>query len=296
MKTIKYIAVFLCCTSIFSACSSNNEENVSEVTKVPLELTVSNKSTRAAIEGTTLPYQTSFGLFIYNEYDKLTDDPQNVSVFYDGNCKMSNDIYLSKSPKYVKAYWPYQEYHNNGMLSVNPYEQIDLLCGSSYDEEGNIKKVDQDNPNADLVFSHVMSRIVFKIRRTAAFGRDIHLSRINISNMNLEGQLDCMSSKIVNTYIGEWSSVVDINVSEDISVIDNIIIPVLEGGHEISLYDSEENIYNTIIYTGEWLPGVQYTYEIVFDDNGIKVSEAQITEWEVETQEGSEITDENIKN
>ena len=41
---------------------------------------------------------------------------------------------------------------------------------------------------------------------------------------------------------------------------------------------------------------MQYTYEIVFDDNGIKVSEAQITEWEVETQEGSEITDENIKN
>lgn len=293
---MKYIAVFLCCASIFSACSSMDEEIVSEATKVPLELTVSNKSTRAAIEGTTLPYQTNFGLFIYNEYNKLTDDPQNVSVYYDGNCKMSNDIYLRKSPMYVKAYWPYQEYVNNGLLSVNIYEQIDLLCGSSYDEEGNIKKVDQDNPKADLVFSHVMSRIVFKIRRTAAFGRDIHLSRINISNMNLEGQLDCMSSKIVNTYIGEWSSVVDINVSEDISVIDNIIIPVLEGGHEISLYDSEENIYNTIIYTGEWLPGVQYTYEIVFDDNGIKVSEAQITEWEVETQEGSEITDENIKN
>ena len=295
MKTIKYIAVFLCCASFFSACSSNNEEIVSEVTKVPLELTVANNSTRAAIEGTTLPYQTNFGLFIYNGYNKLTDDPQNVSVFYDGNCKMSNDIYLSKSPKYVKAYWPYQEYHNNGMLSVNPYEQIDLLCGSSYDAEGNIKKVDQDNPKADLVFSHVMSRIVFKIRRTAAFGRDIHLSRINISNMNLEGQLDCMSSKIVNTSMGEWSTGVDINVSEDFSTVDYLIIPVFEGGHEISLYDSEENIYNTIMYVGEWLPGVQYTYEIVFDDYGIKVSETSITPWEVETQEGSEITDKNFK-
>lgn len=296
MKTIKYIAVLMCCASFFSACSSNNEEIVSEVTKVPLELTVANNSTRAAIEGTTLPYQTNFGLFIYNGYNKLTDDPQNVSVFYDGNCKMSNDIYLSKSPKYVKAYWPYQEYHNDGMISVNPYEQIDLLCGSSYDADGNIKKVDQDNPKADLVFSHVMSRIVFKIRRTAAFGRDIHLSRINISNMNLEAQLDCMSSKIVNAYMGEWSSVVDINATEGISVIDYLVIPVSEGEHEISLYDSEENIYNIVIHTGEWLPGVQYTYEIVFDDNGINVSEAQITEWEVVTQKESEITDENIKN
>ena len=132
MKAIKYIIPCLCSTALLMACSSENETNESE-TKVPLEISIGN-NTRSIIEGTTIPTQTQFGIF--GEYNQKINDIDNMSVFYDGKCKLSKDVYLNNSSMHIKAYYPYSSKVEKGIAEIDIRDQIDFLYGSAVDSKG----------------------------------------------------------------------------------------------------------------------------------------------------------------
>lgn len=293
MKAIKYIIPCLCSTALLMACSSENETNESE-TKVPLEISIGN-NTRSIIEGTTIPTQTQFGIF--GEYNQKINDIDNMSVFYDGKCKLSKDVYLNNSSMHIKAYYPYSSKVEKGIAEIDIRDQIDFLYGSAVDSKGELQVVNNSNPKANIVFKHALSRLTFKVRHTAAYGGDFKLTKIFITPVYVTANFNVISQELTPSLLNEPTFPLNVTVTEDFTSFDLLMIPLPENSHPRWILFSGDNIsYGNTTLEGEWAAGQQYTYEITFDDNGIKVSEAVITPWESFTQPGIDITDDNLVN
>lgn len=293
MKAIKYIIPCICSTVLLMACSSENETNESE-TKVPLEISIGN-NTRSIIEGTTIPTQTQFGIF--GEYNQKINDIDNMSVFYDGKCKLSKDVYLNNSSMHIKAYYPYSSKVEKGIAEIDIRDQIDFLYGSAVDSKGELQVVNNSNPKANIVFKHALSRLTFKVRHTAAYGGDFKLTKIFITPVYVTANFNVISQELTPSLLNEPTFPLNVTVTEDFTSFDLLMIPLPENSHPRWILFSGDNIsYGNTTLEGEWAAGQQYTYEITFDDNGIKVSEAVITPWESSTQPGIDITDDNLVN
>ena len=293
MKAIKYIIPCLCSTALLMACSSENETNESE-TKVPLEISIGN-NTRSIIEGTTIPTQTQFGIF--GEYNQKINDIDNMSVFYDGKCKLSKDVYLNNSSRHIKAYYPYSSKVEKGIAEIDIRDQIDFLYGSAVDSKGELQVVNNSNPKANIVFKHALSRLTFKVRHTAAYGGDFKLTKIFITPVYVTANFNVISQELTPSLLNETTFPLNVTVTEDFTSFDLLMIPLPENSHPRWILLSGDNIsYGNTTLEGEWAAGQQYTYEITFDDNGIKVSEAVITPWESSTQPGIDITDDHLVN
>lgn len=293
MKAIKHIIPCLYCTALLMACSSENEGNESE-TKVPLEISIGN-NTRSIIEGTTIPTQTQFGIF--GEYNQVIKDVDNMSVFYDGKCKLSKDVYLNNSSMHIKAYYPYSSKVEKGIAEIDIRDQIDFLYGSAVDSKGELQIVNNSNPKANIVFKHALSRLTFKVRHTAAYGGDFKLTEIFISPVYVTANFNVISQELTTTFFNEPTFPLNLTVTKDFTSFDLLMIPLPENSHPRWILFSGDNIsYGNTTLEGEWAAGQQYTYEVTFDDNGIKVSEAVITPWESSTQPGIDITDDNLVN
>ena len=293
MKAIKYIIPCLCSTALLMACSSENETNESE-TKVPLEISIGN-NTRSIIEGTTIPTQTQFGIF--GEYNQKINDIDNMSVFYDGKCKLSKDVYLNNFSRHIKAYYPYSSKVEKGIAEIDIRDQIDFLYGSAVDSKGELQVVNNSNPKANIVFKHALSRLTFKVRHTAAYGGDFKLTKIFINSVYVTANFNVISQELTPSLLNEPTFPLNVTVTEDFTSFDLLMIPLPENSHPRWILFSGDNIsYGNTTLEGEWAAGQQYTYEITFDDNGIKVSEAVITPWESSTQPGIDITDDHLVN
>ena len=293
MKAMKYITSFLCCTAMLMACSSENEGNESE-TKVPLEISIGN-NTRSIIEGSTIPTQTQFGIF--GEYNQVINDIDNMSVFYDGKCKLSKDVYLNNSPMYIKAYYPYSSKVEKGIAEIDIRDQIDFLYGNAVDSKGELQVVNNGNPKANIVFKHALSRLTFKVRHTTAYGEDFKLTGIFISPIYVTANFNVISQMMMPTWLNEPTFPLNITVTKDFTSFDLLMIPLKEDDHPRCIsFRGDNDYYGNTTLEGEWAAGQQYTYEITFDDNGIRVSEAVITPWESTSQQGIDITDDNLVN
>lgn len=291
MRTLKYISSLLCCSAALMACSSE-EETIDCEEKVPLEITIGS-GTRSIIEGTTIPNQTSFGIYGVDGYGYRAID--NLSVFYDGNCKLSQDVYLGKSYMLIKAYYPYSAEIKDYIANIDIRDQIDFLYGNAVDSYGFPDKIDRSNPKATISFKHALSRITFKVKHTEAYGEDFTLSSLFISPIYLTADYNVYSQTITKRQLNEPTFKIDRTITKDFVSFDLLMIPLDENDHPrwIMFSDKNGSIGNTTI-EGEWKAGQQYTYEVTFDDNGIKISEAVITPWETTTLSQIDITDDNL--
>ena len=295
MKTVYYITSLLCCMTMLQACSSEEEIRKSE-TKVPLEINIGN-STRSVIEGTTIPTQTSFGIFgIPSSYyydGTIVEDINNVSVFYDGKCTLQKDIWLDNSIIYLRAYYPYKESVQR-YLELNVYDQIDYLYGESV-LQGHPYYVSNTNPKTDILFKHILSRITFKVRHTNKITKDFKLYKVSTVPVCWSALFDVLTRKYSEQSMnGDPQFKIDVNVTEEFSSFDLLMIPFKSDRVRIGLSDDQNKYYSCNLLNVNWEAGQQYTYEITFDDSGIKVGEVVITPWEPTTQSGIDITDNNL--
>lgn len=294
MKTMKYITSLLCCASLLMACSSEEEIKESE-TKVPLEVTVSGgNESRSVIEGTTIPPQTSFGIYGVNSNFSITNSLDNISVFYDGNCKLAKDVYLNNTSIFVRAYYPYSSDTKNGMASIDIRKQVDFLYGSAVMSDGKLQEINRSNPKASIVFQHALSRITFKVKHTDAYGDDFKLSSIFISNIYVTATFDILKQELKPVLPNEPTFDINVTVGKEFSTFDLLMIPADAHSVGIILYDSNIKGQWVKLPEGVWKAGQQYTYEVTFDNNGIKISEAAITPWNTTIEQESEITDDNL--
>lgn len=298
MKTIKNLTSALLCAIIVSACGSEDVSKESE-TRVPLAITIGNYDTRSIIEGTTIPYQTSFGIFgIPNSYSfdgTIADDINNVSVFYDGQCTLSKDVLLNSTPIYLKAYYPYNKDLTGRYITISSSGQTDYLFGESV-LAGHPYYVNNKSPKADIVFRHVLSRLTLRIKHTEKYGDDFKLTELSVYPLYESTQFDVYTGKLLESkWKDKWTEFpVNMNVSKDFHTVDYLIIPFTITGTVSIMLTKENKSYDICKIPGKMEGGQQYTYDIIYDDNGIKVSEAIITPWESTTQPGIDITDSNL--
>ena len=283
--------------TMLMSCSSEEEIKESE-TKVPLEISIGN-SARSIVEGMTIPYQTSFGIFgipySYSFDGTIVQDINNVSVFYDGQCTLSKDVLLDSTPIYIKAYYPYNKDLKDGLITINSTDQTDYLFGESVWAD-HPYYVDNNNPKTDIVFRHVLSRLTLKIKHTEKYGDDFKLTDLSMYPLYKSTQFYVYNGRLWESiWNNTWTDFpINMNVSKDFQTVDYLLIPFTITGTVSIMLTQENKSYDICKIPGKMEGGKQYSYEIIYDDNGIKVSEAVITPWESTTQPGIDITDNNL--
>lgn len=297
MKNIKCLTSVAFCMTMLMSCSSEEEIKESE-TKVPLEISIGN-SARSIVEGMTIPYQTSFGIFgipySYSFDGTIVQDINNVSVFYDGQCTLSKDVLLDSTPIYIKAYYPYNKDLKDGLITINSTDQTDYLFGESVWAD-HPYYVDNNNPKTDIVFRHVLSRLTLKIKHTEKYGDDFKLTDLSMYPLYKSTQFYVYNGRLWESiWNNTWTDFpINMNVSKDFQTVDYLLIPFTITGTVSIMLTQENKSYDICKIPGKMEGGKQYSYEIIYDDNGIKVSEAVITPWESTTQPGIDITDNNL--
>lgn len=294
MKTKKYAVLLLCCLPFWTACS-NEVENNESVAQVPLQIQVEGVSSRAILEGTTLPMESHFGIYGTTDDNTFMSHVNNLGVFYDGECQLEKNVLLDKTSFHIRAYYPYIEDTEKGEVYVDVKKQIDLLYGSGVDANGKLQDINNQNPKATIVFKHALCRITFKVRHTEKMTEDFRLSTIYLCAVPELTWFNVISQQFGNKDFGTAYFEIDLPVRKEYSSLDLLMIPAEDNGDRgIEMHGSNGKGYWVKLPEGDWKSGQQYTYELVFDNNGITISEAIITPWNTTVEQGTEITDDNL--
>lgn len=294
MKTLKYFGLILCSTTLWVACS-NEETGRENVTKVPLEIQIGSVDTRTIIEGTTLPMESTFGIVGTTDDATIMSNINNLSVAYDGKCHLEKEVLLDKTSFHIRAYYPYKDDFENGDVFWHVRDQVDFLFGSGVDASGNVQEINNQNPKANIVFKHALSRITFKVKHTEQIAEDFNLTKIILLPVYETAMLYPIPQTIKPNALTEVSFDIDFTVGKEFTTFDLLMLPTeANSDRGIYLYDSlDKNIW-VKLPEGDWKSGQQYTYELIYDDNRITISEAVITPWNYTMQEESEITEDNL--
>lgn len=295
MRAIKYMVTLLGSVSLWTACT-NGQTFEEDEGKVPLEIEVMNRNERAVLDGNTLPFQTSFGIYgVTEEGSALADrSVRNLPVFYDGICHPAEKVLLGEEKMALKAYYPYSEEVEEGILPIDIHDQTDILYGESVATEGGIGYVNKQSPKAHIAFSHLMSRLTLRVRHNEGYGADFMLMNISLFPSCQTAQWDVLSHVLTPGQTGLCTWPIEVMVTNEFTSVDLLVIPMEDGGttpKSILLSgDSGEGQWIELP-GGDWKSGQQYTYEVIFEDNKIRVNETDITPWEVITEPDQEITD-----
>ena len=300
MKTINYIVIVLQSIFFLSACS--NEQTIGDNEgKVPLEISVVGGSERAVIGGNTLPSRSYFG--IYGVSDKMEDgitaDIQNLSVYYEGTCRLAKKVLLDDETISLKAYYPYSTNSKDGIVSINILDQVDFLYGKSVDSKGNLGYVNRRFPKATIAFKHALSCLTFKMKHTSEYGEDFVLNCISFAQLHASAQFDVFAQKLILGELDELSFPVDVLVTKEYVSFSLLVMPT-EGSEffpeSMTLRKSTFEEYQVELPKGVWKAGQEYTYEIVFGDAETDVSNTNIRLWKPVTELEMEVTVNDIAN
>ena len=299
MKLINSILALTGCLLLGTACSgeAGTQENDR---KVPLEIRVAGGNDRSVIEGTTIPYQTSFGIFGTTAYPEGTVDEaiRNLSGFYDGSCSMSSPVMLDAEPRYLKAYYPYSETLSEGVMEVDIRDQVDLLYGESVDED-QPAWVNDEHPVATVAFRHVLARLTFRMRHTENLEADFQLSGLRVSPLYQSATWNVLAQDLTPDPFTELTFPLSQEVTQEFASFDLLVIPMGtdEPVRELTFYDADGQGRQVQLPAGEWKAGQQYTYDVLFDADTVHISEAVILPWDPVTDEETVITDDdNVMN
>ena len=294
--------------SIFtlSACSSD-ENSLPQLSNVPLQVEVAGVQTkgRAIVEGTTLPNESSYGIFAYygNSSDYLA---KNVKVNYiDGTSTLTQNVFLpGNSNVSVYAYYPYTtDMTAENFIQIESASQTDYLYGYSADSDNKLAYVNESQPKASIYFRHAMARVTLKVKKSADNENSYKLPYVSLMNVKENGYLYIKESAIIDCsgteeLIAKPDNYVLEAVDDEI-VVDFLVLPMntaeqpvtLGLGSNASNWDLTANIPN-----GTWVSGQQYTYTVTVSKGGVlTLSEAVITEWENNEQNEIEINQNNFR-
>ena len=292
MKLINSILALTGCLFLGTACSDEAGTQESD-RKVPLEIRVAGGNGRSVIEGTTIPYQTSFGIFGTTAYPEGTVDEAicNLSVFYDGSCSMTSPVMLDAEPRYLKAYYPYSETMSQGVMKVNIRDQVDLLYGVSV-EEDQPASVNNEHPVATVAFRHVLARLTFRVRQTENIMNPFLLSGLGVSPLYQTATWDVLNQQLTSGFLSEYTFPLFQEVTQEFASFDFLVIPMeTEDSRELTFFFADGQERQVQLPIGEWRAGQQYTYDVIFDADTVHISEAVILPWDCVTDEETIITD-----
>lgn len=316
MKKNHIILSILLAGSMLSVASCTAEDTslqTDNTGKVPLEIDVNVSKTRSIVEGTTLPGESSFGIFAPkgSNYETLVNGVNN-KVYFDGtSCTSDKKIYLTEGVDIpVYAYYPYNNSYNsisymNGEMSIEVESQTDYLYGYSSDTEGRLISQNVTNPKATILFKHAMSRVTINVKKAENNSNDYIMQKVSLSgiytsaNLLLKGDDDGrhVINANGNTSVGVKPMRGDVS-SEGNNPADILAIPMDMSDRTVTLqleFVGHEPMTVTIPST-IWKSGQQYTYNVTIENSKLSISSGMISSWNDDTSGNENINIEDNNN
>ena len=290
--------------SIFTLGACSNEENsLPQLSNVPLQVEVAGVQDkgRAIVEGTTLPNESSYGIFAY--YGNSSTLAKNVKVNYsNGTSTLTQNVFLPENNDVsVYAYYPYMTDMAAEKYQIQSASQIDYLYGYSADSDNKLGYVNEAQPKASIYFRHAMARVTLKVKKAADNENSYKLPYVSLMNVKKNGYLYIKESAVIDcSGTAELIAKPDNYVLEavDDEIVVNFLVlpmntaeqPVTLGlGSNASNWDLTANIPNVT-----WVSGQQYTYTVTVSKGELlDISNAIISPWDVSEEDGLNIDNNN---
>ena len=278
------ICATLICAS-FSACSNSETDILStEETKVPLTISAtiqsSTETRKAGYDATYFETGDEIGLYILSvtDYESAYSSEStcyNVRATYNGSSwTLDNDIYLNDEDAYVIAYYPYNESFGSSVFPTNfeneewitfdltpvNNEQTDVLTSSGV-------TVNSESPQAQLVFSHVSTRVILSI------GLSDDIETANLTSAGIAGHhsgislcIDCDNNSFDVGRLYYTTDYMTLSLDETLSATKRTNVDFLiASGSKTTLTAQlviDGTSYSVELTTDKWTAGCQYTYPI----------------------------------
>lgn len=250
LKSFNQIS-FLCLTAVllFASCSKEGYSHIEITDRLQVGLATVSSTRASIVEGTTLPYESRFGIFALNSNTLDTlDNGYNAPVKYVGDeCKTDNIVLLPKDADVmVYAYYPYN-YNSHSVdirsadrLWIYTPEQEDVLVGKSVDASGKTAYARAGtNPKVNISFQHALSRIHLTFRKGADCKENVYCKEFKLDGSSLVGQYLFSESRIFT--LNEHGSLtsypsgnVELKDKNDVIEVDFLIIPHSSADYEKS--------------------------------------------------------------
>lgn len=277
--------------SLMTSCS--NESLDAQSDSVMLEAEVNSVAkTRAAVEGSTLPEGSNYGLYVYQDYKIVAD---NLKM----NEKSTATGYMITGDNKVKvaAYYPYSE------KAVEYEDAVTIYPGTTdYLHTVSSETYTKSNPKASIQLHHALARVRFNVTAASDATGSFKVSLSGIERVYTKGS---MRLGIVGSEVYGHTNAVDIvkfdkPLNDEIkagTTISTEVFLLPQSLKEMEPYffftvDGESKGISADIVnattSGKWESGKVYTYNITINEGKrLSVTSATIEEWgEVEELKG----------
>ena len=289
-KRIFVAAATLGIMSFVTSCSNEALDSASDT--VMLEAEVSGiANTRAAIEGSTLPAGSEYGLYVFQDYKAVSG---NIKM--NANTTSTGYLLTNNSEVKVCAYYPYSEQGLEGedLMTIYPGTTDYLHTVSS-------ELYTKSNPKAKIEMHHALARVKFNVTVAADATGSYEVYFTELDNVYTKGSMR------IGYYDGEVYGSYKSNGRVNIEPIKDYLKAGVAVSSEVLLLpqdlkyeapkvlldingeskDISADIVNTT-FDCRWESGKVYTYNITISEGArLSVSAATIEEWgEAEELEG----------
>ena len=292
------------------ACSSEEEQALSDG-RVPLEVEIVGvQNTRTIIDGTALPDGSQYGIFamLGGGTTDAVENGVNVQVDYNnGKSTLRNPVYIPDNADVpVYAYYPYDSQNSDlaylRQIPVEVSSQTDYLYGTSVDANNNFSFANAYNPKVRIHFRHALARVRLIIRKAADNANTYELPYVGLQNLLSKGWFDLYEGVLaksegsvnVTRLVSAELAKYQLNTPEDSITFDFLVLPMNTATQTVTLglgnnFDNFEDFMLTApIPATEWKSGQQYTYNVTIRDNhmpaaatrSLEVSQPIITLWD----------------
>lgn len=280
-----------------SSCSNEDLEEQNGAKRIPLELSVKGIATKTIIDGTTLPEESTYGVFAID-----AENGTNAQVYYqNGTNTFANPVYLTEAGTdyQVLAYYPYIPNVNDpSAIALGSIESQEDVLYANQTATGNGIYVNQENPEARLEFRHALSRITLRISKAEAYTEDCLLSEVFLNNVYDAANLNLLTGEISNqTGSSTLFQVIDSYLGTESVEADWVAYPMdLEERPVTLTMNMNGKTKEITLPATNWESGMQYVYNVTIDNIQVLIEEATITPWEEqEAQEETNVGEDDYR-
>lgn len=299
-KIMLFAAAAMGAMSLMTSCSNELQESDSGSVMLEAEVTgISN--TRAAVEGTTLPVGSNYGLYVF-QGERVVAENIKMSA----NSTATGYMIAGNSEVKVVAYYPYAEKAVVGEDMVNIYPgSTDYLHTISSDT------YTKSNPKAKIQLHHALARVKFNVTVAADAKSSFKVSLTGMENIYAKGgmRLGIHGDEVYGNLDSKGTVEFEKPINDEIKAGTTVSTEVLLLPQDIksvtpyvffNVDGESKGISSDLINatpSGKWESGKVYTYNITISEEAkVSVSAATIEEWgEVEEIKGVTAKEEKME-
>lgn len=274
----KIVSAALCAVVACSCTQEVNDQNEVDSANTMLINAFIGKSAVTRAEKTAWENNDQLGVYVVNNG---IDDPykgsssySNIPFLFTGKGFKSDNILLDENEGSVFAYYPYKnDLADPKVVPVDITEQTDHLYG-----EGN-SKVSITSRNVDIEMKHVLTQVIFKIRKTADYkGGEGKLTAVVLKNtgsakpLQLKGSYNITTGNVSTTQEGDINFSANETLTENYISLSSILFPVSttvgKDMQVIFTIDGRDMKYDFPAGTA-WAAAYRNIYSISLDGNGL---------------------------